>query len=143
MSLATIGYSSELRIGDGATPTEGFTAVAELLDSGGPSEKTDVIDATHMASPGATREKIAGMLDSGQVTANMHFIGDDASQAALRSARAARQPVNFQLAFGDTGVRAAFAAIVSELNVTTPLDQKITMALTLDITGVVVFEADA
>ncbi len=140
---AQIGYGTILRIGDGQTPTEAFTDIAELLEATGPNRTADVIDATHMASPGARREKIYGLLDDGQVTASLHYLPGDSSQDLLAEARENRAPVNFQLAFGATGQRASFTAIVSNLSPTAPLDQKMTMSVTLDITGEVVFEADA
>jgi len=61
------GYGSQLMVGDGASP-EVFEAVAfiEMITPGDMS--TDVIERTHLRSPEAHKEKLAGLRDSGPFT---------------------------------------------------------------------------
>lgn len=58
------GYGSQLMVGNGASP-EVFEAVA-FIDTITPGNmETAVIDRTHLRSPEAHREKLAGLRDSG------------------------------------------------------------------------------
>lgn len=58
------GYGSQLLVGDGASP-EGFEAIAEVSSITFGDMTTAVIDRTHLRSPEAHREKLAGLRDSG------------------------------------------------------------------------------
>lgn len=58
------GYGSQLMVGNGASP-EVFEAIA-FIDTITPGNmETAVIDRTHLRSPDAHREKLAGLRDSG------------------------------------------------------------------------------
>lgn len=61
------GYGAQWLIGDNASP-EGFDAVAAVLSITPGEMSTDVIDRTHLRSPDAHREKMAGIRDSGAFT---------------------------------------------------------------------------
>ena len=63
-SEAFAGYGSQLEVGDGTSP-EHFEAVA-FIDRITPGNmSTTVIDRTHLRSPHAHMEKLAGLRDSG------------------------------------------------------------------------------
>lgn len=59
------GYGAQLMVGDGATPTEGFEAVAALTTITPGEMSTEDIDRTHLRSPDAHKEHMPGMRDSG------------------------------------------------------------------------------
>jgi hypothetical protein len=59
------GYGAQLMVGDGATPTEGFEAVATLVTITPGEMSTEDIDRTHLRSPDAHKEHMPGMRDSG------------------------------------------------------------------------------
>lgn len=61
------GYGTQLMVGDGASP-ETFEAVADVLTITPGEMSTAVIDKTHLRSPAAHREKLAGLRDSGPFT---------------------------------------------------------------------------
>ncbi len=61
------GYGSQLMVGDGASP-EGFDAIADILSITPGDMSTAVIEKTHLRSPEAHREKLAGLRDSGPFT---------------------------------------------------------------------------
>ncbi len=59
-----IGYGTTLELGtDGVT----YSFVTELLEVERPGKKRKVVDRTHLLSPSRAREKLAGLIDSGQV----------------------------------------------------------------------------
>jgi hypothetical protein len=61
------GYGTQLKVGDGLSP-EGFDAVADILTITPGAMETAVIEKTHLRSPAAHREKLAGLRDSGAFT---------------------------------------------------------------------------
>lgn len=61
------GYGSQLMVGDGASP-EAFEAVAFISTITPGDMSTDVIERTHLRSPEAHKEKLAGLRDSGPFT---------------------------------------------------------------------------
>ncbi len=61
------GYGSQLLVGDGTSP-ENFDAVAFIKTITPGEMSTAVIDKTHLRSPFAHREKLAGLRDSGPFT---------------------------------------------------------------------------
>lgn len=61
------GYGTQFMVGDGASP-EVFAAVADILTITPGEMSTAVIEKTHLRSPDAHREKLAGLRDSGPFT---------------------------------------------------------------------------
>src|SRR5580765_2810780 len=62
---AFTGYGAQLMVGQGGASPEDFAAIADI-ESITPGEmSTNVIEKTHLRSPEAHREKIAGLRDSG------------------------------------------------------------------------------
>lgn len=78
MSNAAIGTGILLKAGNGATPTETFTAIAEIV-SLKPSQlsRNEVDVSNHNLGK---EEKILGMLRQGQVTATVNWIPLNATQ---------------------------------------------------------------
>lgn len=67
LANATHGYLAQLLVGDGTSP-EAFEAVAQVVSiTPGPME-TAKIEKTHLRSPAAHREWMAGLRDSGAFT---------------------------------------------------------------------------
>jgi hypothetical protein len=58
------GYGAQLEVGQGDSP-ESFVAVADVMSITPGDMTTAVIDKTHLRSPEAHREKLAGIRDSG------------------------------------------------------------------------------
>jgi predicted secreted protein len=129
----------KLKRGDAATPTEAFTVIAEITNIAGPDESAAQIEATSFDS--TAKEFIAALADSGEVSFDMNFIGDDAQQQGLRSDLRAGTKRNFKLIIPDRTLEAScstcsFAAIVTSLS--GPQggnDEKITQSCTLKVSG--------
>lgn len=106
-----------LQRGDGAG-TEVFTTIAEVLSIKGPSETTAELEVTSMDS--SQKEFISDLPDSGEVSFEMNFVGNSASQQGLRTDLRAGTVRNFKLILNDqqtTGkTTIAFSGIVKSLD---------------------------
>lgn len=84
---ASVGYKDEIWIG----PVNGGTIVTEFIQVLGidqanmPERTPDELDATHMQSPGFTKEYITGMLDAADFSQEMQYWPDDPAQIALEA----------------------------------------------------------
>jgi hypothetical protein len=124
------GYLAQLKLGDGASP-ETFQAVAHVTSIQPGSMTTEVIDVTHLRSPEAHREKIAGLRDTGPFSLEGIWVPNDESQsntgggsgsftggglAALARSREERNwVIEFAVAqFGSPALEWAFAGILTD-----------------------------
>lgn len=132
--LAVAGAASALS--GGTNGTEVFEEVAEVTNISGPDEALELIDATHMGSPGARREYIPSLLDSGEVQLDLNFLPADSNQGGLRADLNNRVRRNFKLVWTDTGTTTySFAAYVTAHSKSAQIDDKLTASVTLKITG--------
>ena len=124
-----------LKRGDGGGP-EVFTAVAEVVDFDGPGGSATVIEATHLGS--TAKDKLMGLPDEGQFSFSANLIPSDAEQTGLRTDRTNRTKRNFELLLTDAGpTKLSFAAFVLEFRIAGAVDDKISVNITLEITGAV------
>lgn len=138
MSEAFAGVGTQFKRGNGASP-EVFTAIAEVNNITGPNKSRGTIDVTSLDSTGGYREFIASFRDPGEVQLNMNFtlagfndMNDDFESDSS---------VNYQIVLPDTGnTTLEFAAFVTALGMAVPMDDKVTMTVTLKVTGVVTLE---
>jgi hypothetical protein len=132
---ATLGYGAQIRRGDGGAP-ENFTAIPEVNALKGPGIKVDTKDVTSQSSASATKENIAGLIDSGQVTFDFNWIPGDATHAGILNDCISRTLRNFQLALpASIGLKWSFSAYVIGFDPSVPTDEKCMATVTLDITG--------
>jgi len=134
-SNAFSGVGTAFNRGDGSS-AEAFVAIAEINSIGGPNLSRDVIDVTSLDSTGGYREFIAGFRDGGEVTLNMNFTLDGYDD--LKADFDSDDTVNYQIVLADTGATTFdFAALVTALGVSVPMDDKVTCDVTLKISGAV------
>lgn len=74
------GYGAQLMVGDGATP-ENFEAIAALTTITPGEMSTEDIDRTHLRSPDAHKEHMAGMRDSGAFECEGIWLPNEQSQS--------------------------------------------------------------
>src|SRR5688572_33246281 len=74
------GYGAQLLVGTTTSP-QTFQAIAAILTITPGEMSTDVIDRTHLRSPDAHREKMAGIRDSGPFTIEGTWLPNDESQS--------------------------------------------------------------
>lgn len=133
---ANSAFGTLLKIGDGVTPTEGFADVDGVRDLNGPSQSIETIDTTHHTSPGNYREVIPSFKSAGEISFNLLYDSTDAEHILLRDAFKNREKTNFKVVFTDAGdEQLAFAAYVTQFEYAAPIDDALTVAVTLTITG--------
>ena len=137
---ATTTKGLKLQRGNGATPTETFTLIGEITSLNGPDESAEQIDVTSFDS--TAREFRAALVDSGEVSFDMNFVGSDAQQQGLRADIRAGTVRNFKLILPDAALEAncstcAFAAVVTALSGPQAggPDAAITQSCTLKVSG--------
>lgn len=132
-------FGTLLKIGDGATPTENFTTIAEVLDIGGPSLGLDTEEITNHDSTGGWEEVIGTILRSGEVTFEINYDPAGATHDAstgLIADMVARTLRNFQLVFPDSGTTTwSFAAYVTGFEPGAPVAGKLSASVTLKPSG--------
>jgi predicted secreted protein len=131
--MAVHAHGTLLKIGDGGGP-ETFTTIEDAFDIAGPTTSTDIIDVTTHSSPSVWREKLAGLIDPGEITFSIYYTGH-ATQDQLRTDALARTYRNFQLLFAPLAVdeTIAFSAYVTRYETATPNDGAMQINCTLTI----------
>lgn len=135
---ATTSQGVQLKRGDGATPTEVFTLVAEIQNFNGPTEAAKQIDVSTLDS--TAHEYIGGLTDGGEVQISGNFVGSNAQQQGLRADMLARTRRNFKLLLTDDNsspTTAAFAAVVTSFSIKGGVDKQIEFSASLKISGLV------
>jgi len=144
MSQALAAYGVLLKRGDGATPTETFATIAEVKSISGPSMSTDVLDVTTHSSAvsGAGREKIASLIDWGEISFDLNFIPTNSQHKQLLADLQARGKHNWKLVFPDVGATEwAFEGIVTSFENDMPVDDVLGASITITITTKPTFPA--
>ncbi len=135
------GLGTTIKMGNGASP-EVFSQIANVVTLDGPGETMATIDATHLLSPGFYMEKVAGLLDGGQVTLMLQF---DPAQPThnlaigLKHKLSGRILTNFIIDFSLTGLMGdntiAFSAFVTNLGKSVAVGKLVEQAVTLMLSG--------
>jgi hypothetical protein len=122
------GYGAQLLVGDGGASPEGFDAIAEVSSISFGDMNTEVFDRSHLRSPDAHREKLAGMRDSGAFSITGNWRPDHESQSnagggsgsfvngGLIALWRTRAETNFvlKLPYGSPEVELPFAGVVTK-----------------------------
>ena len=83
MTAAKTGWGGEFHFTDNsAALTEWVEVVSFTLPNG----ETESLDATHLKSPNRRREKVAGMIDDGDLTVVLNYIPGSVTDLAIRQA---------------------------------------------------------
>lgn len=140
MTQALRGLGTLLKIGDGGSPTEVFTTIAEVVSITGPSLGLDTADATNMDSPGGWEEHIGTVLRSGEVGLDLNFHPTEATHrdasGGLLNDMKNKTVRNFELHFTDAGATVwTFAALVTGFEVSAPHDDRLSATVTLKLSG--------
>jgi len=130
-AISSVGAS--FKRGDGSS-NESFAAIAEINSITGPSKSRDTIDVTSLDSTGGYKEFKASFRDPGEVTLNMNYSRDGYN--TLNDDFESDTSKNYQIVMPDTGnTTYDFAGYVTAIPITIPLIDKVTMDVTIKITG--------
>lgn len=118
---------------ESATPGT-YTAVPGVVSIDGPSGSGQEIDVSDLDSE--AREYIQGLPDEGNITLEMNYIPGTTEQERLRAARAAREKLNFRIAFNTTPESGQeFEGYVVEFSHSAGVDAALKASVTIRITG--------
>ena len=129
-SLAVAGKGTFFRRWSGAA----WVDIAEILSISGPGMSRDVIDVTSLDSVGGYREFIAGFRDPGTITLSMIFRRDTFN--TMKTDFESDTLQNYEMVLSDAEVTSLeFEGLVTEVPLAVPADDKITMEVTIKISG--------
>jgi len=140
MTGALKAFDTHLERGDGASPTEAFTKIAEIKSISGPGLSADALDASNMASPGGFREFIAGLRDGGEITLEINFIPaeathKDASGGMLNDYKTGAKG-NWQISFPDSPTtKWVMPCIITGFEISAPVDDLLSASVTFKVAG--------
>lgn len=123
-----------LKIGDGATPTEGFTAVGQITDWDGFDEKSKVIDTTTLDDDYAEKDGGA-VIDSGATGMDLLYDQANTNITALRTGLGTKK--NFKLILSNGTTQFAFAAVITGFKIMGKKDDKVRAKVSLDVSGAI------
>lgn len=134
-TTAKIGYGCVLQRSDGGSP-EQFVDLGELIDPGQHTKTRDAVEATHTASPGAYREFIGGLRDGGEFTATIALVPASTAFVALNTDFDSDTAQQYRFKFNDSAVtKWTFHAFITNIQDATPIDDRMTQAVTFKVTG--------
>lgn len=143
-SVALSAFQTLVQIGDGATPTEGFTTIAELRNISGPSMSADVIDVTTHNTSTPFRRFISGLIDGGEINLDINFVPQDPTHSystGLLSDFLNRTRRNFALVFPDEGSTTwIFPGIITNFETNSDPADVLMGSVTIKIAGPPTFE---
>lgn len=119
----------------GTTVEFATVAIENVQDISGPGESVESIDITNHDSPSAYREKVAAILDGGDLTFTIIWTSATGQDAA-RAAFAARTTGAVEITFPDTGTL-AFQGFFSNWSWSAPTVGVVTADITITVAGAV------
>lgn len=135
-TTASIGFGCTFQRSDGATPTPAYTDIGEVIDPGAFSMTRDTVDATHTGSTNRFREFIGGLRDGGEFSPVLALNPGNAAHDALIADIKLNTAVGYRFAFNDAlSHRWTFSGFITSLAQTTPIDDRMTVAVTVKVTG--------
>ncbi len=138
-ALSYAAKGTRLQMGDGATP-EVFTDLANLGDVDGPNSKLETLDVTHHGS--AAKEYAATIVDGGEVKFSGNYDPADTTHKAAIAAHKAGTLKNFKLNFpAAVAAGPTFSAFITDIQTKAPVSGKLSIEVTLKISGLVVWPA--
>lgn len=144
-SPAIFAQGTLVELGNGGTPTETFTPIAQLKSIDGPSLDTDDIDVTTHDGSDGFHEYIPGLKEGGELSFDINFIPDNAGHSAASGVLSKyledgqSKIHNFAIRFPDassaSGIRWIFPGYVKGFGITAPVDDVLGASVTIKVSG--------
>ena len=136
MSQAIFAKGTQLKVGDGAEPTEGFTLIPEIRSITGPSMSAEVIDVTSHDTPGGFRDKMQGLKDWGVLSFEMLWVPSNAQHLALFADYVSGAQRHYTLTVPDADLTTLnFTGFVGNNPTSAPFDGALTKTVEIIIMG--------
>lgn len=134
VTVATSGFGTLL--------ADGGTTIAEITKIGGVGPELQMIEVTHMLSPGAQREFIPGLIANGDISFEMNMLpgsgaGLGQTQRTIIAAIQSRLKKSFTITWPDSAATVwSFSGYYTKYEGEAPVDNKMTAKVTIKVTGV-------
>lgn len=119
--------------GDGALPTEAFTALANVTNIGGPEAERETYDTTAHDSPDGWREFVGGLKDGGEVSLEVNY--DPRDHDDLYEDFEDDEPRSYRIVWPNGLGAWSFKAIMTGFSPEAPHDDKLAAELTFKVSG--------
>ena len=110
--------------------------LAEVFSITGPGMSRETIDVTSFSSTGGYREKIAGLRDAGAISFTMNFVRDSYELVKADFESDVRRAYRIVIP-DDEETTLEFEGLVTELPLTIPEGDRVTLDVTIEISGAV------
>jgi predicted secreted protein len=138
-SNAIAGVGTKFRRWGGNT-NPNWVDIAEINSIAGPNKSRDVIDTTSLDSTAGYRDFIGGFRDGGTVTLPMNFTRD--TYETMNDDFESDDLQNYEILLPDDELTSfEFTALVTELGLAIPADDKVTADVSLKVSGRVVINS--
>jgi len=130
-------FGTQFKRGDGATPTEVFTTLANVTTISGPSRSRETLDVTSHGSVDGWMEFIGGLKDGGEISLELNY--DPAEETHdLDDDFDDDDPRNYQIVIlpGTEDEHTwSVAGILTEVGDEFPYDDKMARSITIKVSG--------
>lgn len=128
--------------GQGTVFLRNSEAISEINSIEGPGKSRETIDVTRLEDEDGYRQYIGGLREPGTLTLNMNFTRDGFDK--FNEDFESEDVQSYEMQFPDeANTTFVFNALVTELPVSIPIGDKITMDVTLQISGKVETEGSS
>jgi predicted secreted protein len=128
------GFGVQLLRGDGVSPTEAFTKIADVTSLNPPGISRETIDVTSHDSPDAWMEFLGSLKDPGEVSADINY--QPSKHDLLIEDFEDAKPRNYKIVFPDEAQTTwTFGALLTGFEPEVPTDDKASASLTWKVTG--------
>ena len=133
--MAISGKGTEFRRWNSGTGL--WVAISEIMNITGPGMTRDIIDTTALDTAAGYRTFIAGFRNPGTVVLSMNFTRDEFD--VMKTDFESDTLQNYEIVLPDADTTSfEFDGLVTEMPLTMPPDDKVTMDITIQISGQVV-----
>jgi predicted secreted protein len=135
----TTAKGTLVKIGDGASP-EVFATIGQVRSIDGPSTAAEIVDTTTHSTSGNWREKLAVLVDPGEIAFDINFDSADTTHAfttGLWNEMVDLTQSNYKVVFPNSAGTLAFAGYVSKHAFSAPVDNVLTASVSLAIDGAI------
>jgi hypothetical protein len=123
----TVAYES-------ATPGT-YTPIGETFEFEPPTLSMDTIDSTDFSHTDGYRRFIGGLIDGGEITFTLNFDPAGTVYGALETILETRAVKNWKFAYAGSTVNTIVSALITSLGRVVPMDDKMSMPVTLKVSG--------
>ena len=143
MSDGIHGHGASLKVCD-TTAFTTVTTVGNITSIGGPNQARDTIEKSSMDSTNKWREFIGGMIDAGEMSADINYDGSSGGDANLLDALKTNGTQYWKITFNDHTTEASKSnfyckGFITGLGHAIPFDDKITQSVTIKLSGTPVY----